>query len=168
MLYSSWHAAPSSPDGPFRSRPPLQHNAHQGRAAWSEHSGILTGGGPAIRLQMGTLRSRRPARLDPVLSTTAVSRTCLPWIHAKEPADLVPSRSRTASLRSYSPTAAVLFSWPRTRLCVRAKRCWDVLRRCTRPDTINTDLVVAWHDLWTRSERMGRLHVRTVKSSAME
>ena len=27
-------------------------------------------------------------------------------------------------------------------------------------------LAVAWHDLWTRSGRTGRLHVRMVKSSA--
>ena len=41
---------------------------------------------------------------------------------------------------------------------------WDVLRRCTRSDTNHSDVVVAWHDLLTRSGRTGRLHVRMSKT----
>ena len=127
---------------------------------------MFIGDRPAPRLQMDTLRSRLSASLYPVLSITAASHMCLPWMHAKEAADLVPSRSRTASLRGCSPAAAALIRRLRTSPRVHPERFRDVLRRYTRSDTNHSDLVVAWHDLWTRSGRTGRLHVRMSKSSA--
>ena len=162
MLHSSWHAAPSSPDDPLLSWPPLQHVGHHGRAAWSQHGRMLTGGGPAPRLQMGTRRSRRPARLDPVLSTTAVSHTCLPWMHATEPADFVPPRSRTASLPGCSPSGVVLLWWPQTELRVRSARRFDALWRCIGADHIHAEHVGAWHVMRKCSACMGSSNVNAV------
>ena len=109
---------------------------------------MLIGDGPAPRLQMDTRRSRLSASLYPVLSTMAASHMCLPWMHAKEAADLVLFRSRTASLRGCSPCAAALIRRLRMSLRVHPERFRDVLWRGTHSATTHAGLVAAWHDLW--------------------
>ena len=118
--------------------------------------------GLARRLQVGTRRSRRPASIYPVLLTVAVSHASLPWMRAKEAADLARSRSRTASLRGRSPSAAELLRWPRTELRMYSARRCDALWRCIGADTTRTDHVGTWHVMRQHSECMGSSNVTAV------